>query len=105
MKRLLPLAIALLIAVAGSPGDAADVKTEPPAASAPAAAGQPAAEKIDINSAALDELATLYGIGEVRAKAIVKGRPYKGKDELVRRKIVPRSVYDRIKDRIIAKQK
>ena len=34
----------------------------------------------------------------------MKGRPYKGKDELVQKKIIPQSVYDDIKDQIIAKQ-
>jgi DNA uptake protein ComE-like DNA-binding protein len=63
------------------------------------------AELMDINSASEKELATLPGIGDVRAKAIVKGRPYKGKDDLVQKKIVPQKVYDEIKDRIIAKQK
>jgi competence protein ComEA len=60
---------------------------------------------IDINSATEKELDTLPGIGEARAKAIVKNRPYKGKDELVQKKIIPQSVYDGIKDKIIAKQK
>src|SRR5688572_769563 len=71
-------------------------------AAAPAAA--PKAEPMDINSASEKELATLKGIGDVRAKAIVKGRPYKGKDELVQKKIVPQNVYDDIKEQIIAKQ-
>jgi DNA uptake protein ComE-like DNA-binding protein len=62
------------------------------------------AEPMDINTASEKELATLKGIGDVRAKAIVKGRPYKGKDDLVQKKIVPQSVYDDIKDQIIAKQ-
>jgi competence protein ComEA len=62
-------------------------------------------EPMDINSASEKELATLPGIGEARAKAIVKGRPYKGKDELATKKIVPQKVYDDIKDKIIAKQK
>jgi competence protein ComEA len=61
-------------------------------------------ELMDINSASEKDLATLKGIGDVRAKAIVKGRPYKGKDELVQKKIVPQGVYDGIKDQIIAKQ-
>jgi competence protein ComEA len=69
----------------------------------PAQAAKPAAQ-MDINSASEKELATLKGIGDVRAKAIVKGRPYKGKDELVQKKIIPQNVYDDIKDQIIAKQ-
>ena len=60
---------------------------------------------MDINSASEKELDTLPGIGEARAKAIVKNRPYKGKDELVQKKIIPQGVYDGIKDQIIAKQK
>ncbi len=59
---------------------------------------------MDINSASEKDLATLKGIGDVRAKAIVKGRPYKGKDDLVQKKIIPQSVYNDIKDQIIAKQ-
>ena len=51
-----------------------------------------------------EPLASLKGIGEVRSKAIVKGRPYKGKDDLVKKKIIPQNVYDDIKEQIIAKQ-
>lgn len=47
---------------------------------------------------------TLKGIGEARAAAIIKGRPYARKDDLVKKKIVPESVYNEVKDRIIAKQ-
>jgi competence protein ComEA len=63
------------------------------------------ADKIDINHASAEELMKLDGIGDVRAKAIVKGRPYKGKDDLVDKKILTQPVYDKIKDQIIAKQK
>ena len=61
-------------------------------------------ELIDINRATAEELMTLKGIGEARAKAIIKGRPYARKDDLVRKKIVPLSIYDEIKDRIVATQ-
>jgi competence protein ComEA len=62
-------------------------------------------EPMDINTASETELASLKGIGPVRAKAIVKGRPYKGKDDLVMKKIIPEGVYNDIKEQIIAKQK
>jgi len=57
------------------------------------------------NSAKADELMKLNGIGEARAAAIIKGRPYKSKDELAAKKIIPQAVYDKVKDSIIAKQK
>ena len=64
----------------------------------------PSAPLIDINTASQAQLEPLKGIGPARAEAIIKGRPYKGKDELVQKKIVPQNVYDDIKEQIIAKQ-
>ena len=63
------------------------------------------AHLLDINSASKPELDALPGIGSARADAIIKGRPYKRKDDLVHKKIIPQNVYDGIKDKIIAKQK
>jgi competence protein ComEA len=76
-----------------------------PAMSKPAAA--PAAVPtplLDINTASEAQLQALKGVGDVRAKAIIAGRPYKGKDELWQKKIVPKAIYQGIKDQIIAKQ-
>lgn len=74
------------------------------AAKAAPAADAKAAEKLDINTANAKQLMTLDGIGEARAAAIIKGRPYKGKDELAAKKIIPAAVYEKIKEQIIAKQ-
>jgi DNA uptake protein ComE-like DNA-binding protein len=58
--------------------------------------------KLDLNTASEQELDGLPGIGPILAKKILAGRPYKSKDELVRRKILPQSAYDAIKDHVIA---
>ena len=59
---------------------------------------------LDINTATQAELEALPGIGPVRAAAIIKGRPYKAKDELHEKKIISKGEYDKIKDKIIAKK-
>lgn len=61
-------------------------------------------EPLDLNSATVEQLRTLTGIGEAYSAKIIKGRPYKRRDELVQRKILPQATYDKIKDQIVAKQ-
>jgi competence protein ComEA len=63
------------------------------------------AEPIDINAASADELQKIPGIGDTYSKKIVDGRPYVRKDDLVKRKVLPEGVYNKIKDQIVAKQK
>ncbi len=64
------------------------------AAMAPAAAGS----KVDINSATEAQLdAGLTGVGPVRAKAIVSGRPYADLTDLVKKKVLTQGVFDKAK--------
>ena len=98
-------AIVLLASLLGLAGLSYAADKDAKAATKPAAMAAQAGDKIDINRAKPEQLMTLDGIGDARAKAIVKGRPYKAKDELVDKNIVPQAVYDKIKDKIIAKQK
>jgi len=62
-----------------------------------------AANPIDLNSASRDSLMTLEGIGEVKADAIIRARPFRAKTELVERRIVPEALYDKIADKVFAR--
>ena len=60
---------------------------------------------IDIDAASKEQLDALPQIGPARAEAIIKGRPYRAKNDLLDKGVLPQNAYDAIKDRIIAKQK
>ncbi len=99
-----------VMAQATQPAAKSDSKMAPAApAKAPATeskmAPAPKVELLDINTATVDQLSELPGIGKAYSAKIVAGRPYKGKDDLVNKDIVPQKTYDGIKDKIIAKQK
>ncbi|MBL0899338.1 MAG: helix-hairpin-helix domain-containing protein [Reyranella sp.] len=70
---------------------------------APPPASAPPANQIDLNSASRDDLMTLDGIGEVRADAIIRARPFKAKTELVERRLIPEALYEKIADKVMAR--
>ncbi len=72
-------------------------------AARPAAPPASAAAQIDLNSASRDALMTLEGIGEVRADAIIRARPFKAKTELVERRLIPEALYEKIADKLMAR--
>jgi competence protein ComEA len=103
MIRLVALLVAVLFAL-GAAATPVFAQKDAPKAGATSSTKQMPKEKIDLNSASPEDLQKLPGIGDALAKKIVENRPYKRKDELVQKKIIPGPTYDKIKDQVIAKQ-
>ena len=99
LKQLRLAAIALLVGWPALAQVAAPVPA-PAARTAPAAAARSTAAQVDINGASERQLDALPGIGPVRAKAIIAGRPYADLQDLVAKKVLTQGVFDGAKDRM-----
>jgi len=111
MQKLISLTIALVFALTlGAAAFAAEVKAPAkpaaPAAEQKADTAKPAAkaEQVDINTATEEQLKAIPGVGDIYSKKIIEGRPYAKKDQLKNKKIIPADLYEKIKDKIIAKK-
>lgn len=59
--------------------------------------------RMDLNTATAENVATLPGIGKTKAQQIVKGRPYGSTHDLVARGLLTESQYERISNQITAR--
>lgn len=64
----------------------------------PASRGTGGSMLVNINTATLSELESLWGIGPVTGQNVIDQRPYSSVDELLARKILKSNVYERNKD-------
>ncbi len=103
-RFLLTLALAALASLSWGQSPAPAPKGVNTTAPATASAAAPA-KPVDINAASMGELKSIPGIGDAYANKIMGGRPYKNKAQLKTRNILPDAVYEKVKDRIVAKQK
>lgn len=55
---------------------------------------------ININTATIAELDSLTGIGQIYAQKITDNRPYSNIEELISKKVLPSSTFNKIKDKI-----
>jgi competence protein ComEA len=82
----------------------AELKRDAKAVAAGVREGWSRDKPLDLNSASKEQLLTLPGMTAAEADRVIAGRPYQQPEDLVTRRIMPKSEYDKIADRLKAKR-
>src|SRR6266571_4538970 len=82
----------------------ADVKRDAKAVAAGIREGWSRDKPLDLNTATREQLLSLPGVTAEEADRVIAGRPYDEPGELVTRRIMPKTEYDKIADRVTAKK-
>ena len=104
-RALKAMLLAVLVAVLGASLAVSHPNRQATEKKAPAGTTVKSEERVDINSATLDQLKALPGIGDAYAQKIIDNRPYAKKTDLVSKKVIPQATYNKIAGLVIAKQK
>jgi DNA uptake protein ComE-like DNA-binding protein len=82
----------------------ADVKRDAKAVAAGISDGWSRDKQLDLNAATKDQLLSLPGVTATEADRVIAGRPYSEPGDVVTRRIMPKTEYDKIADRVTAKK-
>jgi DNA uptake protein ComE-like DNA-binding protein len=82
----------------------AEVKRDAKAVAAGIREGWSRDKPLDLNAATKEQLLSLPGVTAAEADRVIAGRPYDDPGELVTRRIMPKTEYDKISDRVTVKK-
>ncbi len=82
----------------------AEVKHDAEAVAAGIREGWSRDKPLDLNTATKDQLLSLPGVTAAEADRVIAGRPYGEAGDVVTRRIMPKTEYERIADRVTAKK-
>jgi len=81
----------------------AEVKHDAEAMAAGIREGWSRDKPLDLNTATKEQLLSLPGVTGPEANRVIAGRPYAAPGDVVTRRIMPKTEYDKIADRVTAK--
>ena len=82
----------------------AELKVDAKAVAAGVREGWSRDKPLNVNTASREQLMSLSGVTGAEADGVIAGRPYDDPAQLVTSRILPKSKYDKIADRLTAKK-